>query len=86
MKNYICIKPLQLECYDDDGFVVENKYFWVSKGEVLQRSDGKFRCVGGNDSIRLENDNQWLEISPETLKEHFEEMTDHSTEKGGEQQ
>ena len=27
MKNYICIKPLRLECYDDDGFVVENKYF-----------------------------------------------------------
>lgn len=80
MKNYICIKPLQLECYDDDGFVVKNKYFEVSKGKVLQRSDGKFRCVGGNDSIRLENDNQWLEISPETLKEHFEELKKTSTE------
>lgn len=77
MKNYICIKPLQLECYDNDGFVVENKYVEIGKGEVFQDDELKFRCVGGEDSIRLENDTQWIEITPETLKEHFEEITDN---------
>ena len=83
MKDYICIKPLQLECYDNDGFVIENKYSEVGEGEIFQRSEEKFRCVGGKDSIRLENDEQWLEISVETLTEHFAEYIDHPTEKGG---
>lgn len=83
MKNYICIKTLQLECYDEDGFVIENKYSEVGEGEIFQRSEEKFRCVGGIDSIRLENDEQWLEISAETLKEHFEEIADRPNEKGG---
>ena len=84
MENYICTKPLQLECYDDDGFVIENKYSEVGKGEIFQRSEEKFRCVGGQDSIRLENDEQWLEICAETFAEHFAEYTDYLTEKGGE--
>ena len=71
MRNYICIKPLQLECYDDDGFVIENKYSEVTEGEVFQKSEEKFRCIGGTDSIRLENDKQWLEITEETLNEYF---------------
>ena len=35
------------------------------------KSEEKFRCVGGTDSIRLENDKQWLEILEETLNEYF---------------
>ena len=83
MAEYICVKELCLETYDDDGFRVENEFAFVDVGEVFQESEERFRCVGGQDSIRLENDEQWLEISVETLTEHFAEYIDHSTEKGG---
>ena len=74
MENYICVKPLLFECYDDDGFVVENKYVEIVEGEVFQKSEEKFRLVGGIDSIRLENDEQWLEVSKETLNEYFKPL------------
>lgn len=74
MAEYVCIKELCLETYDADGFRVENEFAFVDVGEVFQKSEEQFRCVGGQDSIRLENDKQWIEISEETLKEHFEEL------------
>ena len=71
MVEYVCVKELCLDTYDNDGFFVEQGNAFVEVGEVFQRSEEKFRCVGGADSIRLENDKQWLEISEETLNEYF---------------
>lgn len=71
MTEYICVKELCLDTYDDDGFFVKEGNAFVEVGEVFQKSEEKFRCVGGKDSIRLENDKQWLEISEETLNEYF---------------
>ena len=71
MKEYICIKELCLDLYDDDGFYVENETAYVEVGEIFQRSEDSFRCVADRDSIRLENDEHWLEISEETLNDHF---------------
>lgn len=71
MAEYICVKELCLETYDNDGFRVENEFAFVDVGEVFQESEERFRCVGGQDSIRLENDTQWIEISKETLAKHF---------------
>lgn len=71
MTKYVCVKELCLDTYDDDGFFVEEGNAFVEVGEVFQRSEEKFRCVGGTDSIRLENDTQWIEISEETLNEYF---------------
>lgn len=74
MSEYVCIKELCLETYDADGFRVENEFAFVEVGEIFQKSEEKFRCVGGTDSIRLENDKQWLEISEETLNEYFKPL------------
>ena len=71
MTEYVCIKELCLDTYDDDGFRVENANAFVEVGEIFQKSEEKFRCVGGKESIRLDNDKQWLEISEETLNEYF---------------
>ena len=71
MAEYICVKELCLETYDADGFRVENEFAFVDVGEVFQKSEEQFRCVGGQDSIRLENDTQWIEISEETLNKYF---------------
>ena len=74
LKEYICIKELYLEKCDDDGFFVENEYAIIEVGEVFQRSEEPFRVVGDKDSVRLDSDTKWLEISEETLNEHFQEM------------
>lgn len=74
MKEYRCIKELQLECYDDDGFIIENKMSIVSVGEIFEMEDTQHRLVGGKDTVRLSNDRQWMEILPETLSECFECM------------
>lgn len=74
LKEYICIKELCLEKCDDDGFFVENEYCYIDVGEVFQRSEEPFRVVGDKDSVRLDSDTKWLEISEETLNEHFQEM------------
>ena len=73
MTEYVCIKELCLDTYDADGFFMESGNAFVEVGEVFQKSEEQFRCVGGQDSIRLENDTQWIEISKETLAEHFAE-------------
>ena len=84
MAEYVCVKDLCLATYDADGFRVENEFAFVVVGEVFQKSEEQFRCVGDNDTIRLENDNQWLEISKETFAEHFaEHNTRTPKERGG---
>ena len=64
-KNYVLILMTLT------AFFVESGNAFVEVGEVFQKSEEKFRCVGGTDSIRLENDNQWLEVTEETLNEYF---------------
>ena len=73
MKNYICKKALSIEMFDGNGFSVE-EILDIQKGEKFQSSDDRFRCVGGPDTVRLDSDDgTWVEISRETLNEHFEE-------------
>ena len=74
MERFICIKSLKLNCYDDNGFVIENKYTEIVEGEIFQRSEEPFRCIGSNDSVRLENNNHWIEICKETFNRHFEKL------------
>ena len=78
LKEYICIKELFLERYDDDGFFCENEYIYINVGEVFQRSEEPFRVVGDKDSIRLDSDTKWLEINEEKLNKHFRERVDDS--------
>ena len=80
MKNYVCTKELCLDKCDDDGFFVENEYCFISVGSIFQMSEEPYRVIGDKDSVRLDSDTQWLEISAETLAEHFQEITDHSSE------
>lgn len=83
MAEYICVKELCLETYDDDGFRVENENAFVDVGEVFEKSEERFRCVGSQDSIRLENDKQWIEISKETFDEHFAEHNTRTPKERG---
>ncbi|WP_244833388.1 hypothetical protein [Clostridium sp. BJN0001] len=69
-----CIKGFALEKCDDNGFTIENEYFTVEDNSIWNIENNEDRFIGGE--IRLTNDNgEWLEISKETLKEHFEKMS-----------
>lgn len=55
----------------DNGFTLEGEYITIDEGSIWQVPEDKdYRFIAGD--IRLENeDDTWLEIAKETLKEHF---------------
>lgn len=80
MKKYKCKKPLILDKYDDDGFLIENEQAIVEIGEVFETCEEyeERLLVICKPAIHLEKVHEnicsWIEIYPETLAEHFEEM------------
>ena len=80
MKRYKCIKPLLLDRYDDNGFFEEENALQIEVGEVYEMDDDTcdYLLIASKPALRLKNARRWIEIYPDTLAEHFEEM------KGGE--
>ena len=75
MKKYVCVKSFWIDTYDDDGFYMDEQN-QIETGKEFELCDTTFRCVGGNDTIRLiSDDGTWLEILPEHLEECFKENT-----------
>lgn len=74
-KHYRCIKEFSVPLCDYDGYAVESgEMVPVEVGETFYRSGGTWM----ND-VRLEgveNHYAWLEISKETFKECFEEVSE----------
>ena len=82
MRTYICKETFQVDRYDDDGFW-EQEEMTVHGGSMFQLDETSFRCVGGNDTVRLigitADEGTWLEITEEHLAEFFEEVKDGDT-------
>ena len=76
MKRYKCIKPLLLDSYDDDGFLEEENAMQIEVGEVYEMDDDTcdYLLIASKPALRLENARNWIEIYPDTLAEHFEEL------------
>ena len=74
MKLYRCKQDFELTAYDDDGRDLE-KSITIEAGEVFQRSEDRYRYVGGPDTIHLENDHAWIEITGDLLEQFFDEVT-----------
>lgn len=78
IKRYRCIKECAFEACDDDGSLVENKYFYVKPGSVWQES--KHLITGGPDNVHLDREDgepntlEWCEPLKETLAECFEQI------------
>lgn len=73
MKRYRCKVPLLVERYDDEGYRAVGQMVTVPAGTVMEISD-KLQ-LAAPPSVRLESkDGLWVEISPQTLKKHFEEV------------
>lgn len=76
MKRYKCIKPLLLDRYDDNGFIEEDDAMLIEVGEVfdVDEEDSDYLVIASKPALRLENARYWMEIYPDTLAEHFEEV------------
>lgn len=73
MQIYRCKETFRIDSYDENGFYCDD-VATIQQGDVFQREESPFRCIGGADSIRLVNDTVWLEITEEHFAEYFEEV------------
>lgn len=73
MKRYRCKKCFVVDCYDPDGFLIQNDGKVVDVGEIYTLDETSGTIIGGE--IHLDGeDGSWLETSHERLKECFEEI------------
>lgn len=78
MAKYRCTKELVLDYYEEDGCNTDET-MTIEVGEVFEEYNlYPYNIVGGSECIHLENnDGRWLEILPDTLSEHFVEVSDN---------
>lgn len=69
--RYKCVKAFTVDTYDDDGFYI-NEYMEIKAGEVYEV--GNEKIIDGELHLDGVNVNRWIDISQETLNEHFEEV------------
>lgn len=79
MKKYRCIKPIALDFYDEDGGYAERQLL-VNIGDIYEYDEKspdplEIAC---EPAVHLHSarsgERDWIEIYPDTLTEHFEEM------------
>lgn len=73
-RKYRCVKPLVVQRYDEDGYHQPGQAITVEPGTELVKNGMLF--LADPPAVRLEGpDGLWMEIGPETLAEHFEEVS-----------
>lgn len=66
---YKCIKGFAIDVCDGDGLTIEECGFIVEENSVWEVNEEAVNVLGAD--IHLENDSNWIELSKDTLKEHF---------------
>ena len=66
-----CFKNLVLDKYDDDGFLEEEDAVFINKGDEFHIDESKDRIVGSDQTMRLVNNDTWIEITVDTFFKHF---------------
>lgn len=74
MKRYKCKKSFCVDNYDADGFLIENSATVIERGKVYELDESGSTIIGGEVHLDCINDNSWLEITNEHLKEYFKEV------------
>lgn len=74
MRKYVCVKPLPLEQYDEEGYWMPGQAIIVEPGTELTESSRPL-SLANPPAVRLERaDGLWIEIYPDTLSKHFKEL------------
>lgn len=72
MRKYLCVRDFRVDDCDEEGFVT-GKTMHIKVGDIYERREDNARIIGGR--VALENSDNWLEISEETLADMFMEIT-----------
>lgn len=80
--KYICTQDLYLDKYDDNGFIIENKYVRIPKGSIWEEDSTSPNFIAPSDSIHLDRiwkskkakTHQWIEIEKTTLLAYFKPL------------
>lgn len=77
IKTYRCKETFLVDDYDGDGFYLDTAS-WIEEGTIFE-CDTKYkrRIAGGDDTIRLENDSKWLELTKDIVERYFEEVSNN---------
>jgi hypothetical protein len=71
---YKCTDTFFIDTVDDEGFSLEDEQMTIPKGSIWNLPEEDYRFIGGE--IRLESDKHgWIEITNETLEQHFVKIT-----------
>lgn len=74
LRQVICVNEFSLMKYDDDGYAADD-YINIPKGTIFNWDDtNSHRIIGGE--VYLENNEQYIEVSYDTLKRNFKEVKD----------
>lgn len=73
MKKYRCKKRLLVEQYNAERYWMPCQQIEIRPGAVFQMSSDPLE-IATAPGVRLQADNIWLEVYPDTLGEHFEEV------------
>lgn len=78
---YECKKEFELSEWDDDNNCFSDHIMTIEKGSVWDCTGSGYIIDG---EVHLENPDtgDWIEISKETLKEHFVNITESNNEMG----
>lgn len=72
-KRYRCIEPMVIQQYDEDGYCMCGQAIEIKPGTELVAGGPLF--LAAPPAVRLEGPNGlWLELHPDTLRKHFEEV------------
>lgn len=74
LKKYRCKRGFVVDCYDADGFLIEGESVVIDEGKAYSLDNSGVSIIGGTIHLDAEDDLSWLEITPETLSEYFEEV------------
>lgn len=66
-----CFQNLVLDKYDDNGFLEEEDAVFVNQGDEFCIDESKDRIVGSNKTMRLVNNDTWIEITVDIFFKHF---------------
>ena len=52
--KYICVKNLYLDKYDDNGFLIENKYVCIPKGSIWEEDEETPNFIASKDCVHID--------------------------------
>ena len=78
MSKYKCIKAFSVDKYDEDGFYMEGKSYYIRKGSIweMPSEEDRYNILDGEIELQKASGNgDYIVITKKDLEQYFEEDT-----------